>query len=185
MYFNFGKKNVCLKPVSWHSIYIRAERDHRLTIVIVNFKYMTPCSSVSTVDFEHVFIFWVWSFNISIIFRIRWTQIPFIYRKDFLEVKYLHEVACTAPCLIFFKNFSKFQNWSAQKKFFRTASINYSRAISRSKSLLPHVQGGIIQGKMFERQKSRGKLPYGKFHGGNCTGENYSGVIVRGQKSRE
>ena len=29
-------------------------------------------------------------------------QVPFIYRKDFLEVKYLHEVAYTGPCLLFF-----------------------------------------------------------------------------------
>ena len=48
-----------MKLVSWHSIYTRVERDHRSTMVIVNFENMTPCSSVSTVDFEHVFIFWV------------------------------------------------------------------------------------------------------------------------------
>ena len=56
---NFEQVNVCLKLVSWHSIYTRVERDHRSTIVIVSFENMTPCSSVSTVDFEHVFIFWV------------------------------------------------------------------------------------------------------------------------------
>ena len=32
------------------------------------------------------------------------------------------------------------------------------------------VQGGIIQRKMFEGKKSRGQLPYGEFHGGNCQG---------------
>ena len=55
--FNFEQANVCLKPVLWHSIYTRAERDHPSTIVSVNFEHMAPCSSVSTVDFEHIFIF--------------------------------------------------------------------------------------------------------------------------------
>ena len=105
--FNFEQTNVCLKPVLWHSIYTRAERDHPCTIVSVNFEHMAPCSSVSTVDFEHIFIFWVWSFNISIVFRLRWIQVPFIYRKDFYEVKHLHEVPYTAPCLIFFRNLFK------------------------------------------------------------------------------
>ena len=42
------------------------------------------------------------------------------------------------------------------------------------------VQGGIIQIKMFEGQKSRGQLPYpwGDFIGGDCPG-----VIFRGEKS--
>ena len=30
------------------------QNDHRSTVGIVNFEHMTPCSSVSTVDFEHV-----------------------------------------------------------------------------------------------------------------------------------
>ena len=45
------------------------------------------------------------------------------------------------------------------------------------------VQGGIIQGKMFEGQKSR-QLPCGEFHEGNCPGVNYSGVIVWQKKVR-
>ena len=99
----FEQVNVYLKPVSWQSIYTWLERDHRSTIVNVNFEHMTPC--VSTVDFGHVFIFWVWCFNNSIVFRLRWIQISFIYGKDFLRVKYLHEVACISPWLIFFSKF--------------------------------------------------------------------------------
>ena len=87
---------VCFKPVSWYSIYIQAERDYCSSVVIVNFEQITPCSSVSTVDFEHVFNFWVLPFNISTTFKLRWVQVPFIYRKDFLEITY------TAPCFFFF-----------------------------------------------------------------------------------
>ena len=50
---------VCLKPVLWHAIYIRAERGHRTNVVIVNFEHITPSSRDSTVYFEHVFVFWV------------------------------------------------------------------------------------------------------------------------------
>ena len=41
-----------------HSIYIGAERRHRSAVVIINFEHITP-SRVFTVDFGHVFIFWV------------------------------------------------------------------------------------------------------------------------------
>ena len=85
--------------MSLHSIYAQAERDHRSTVVMVNFEQIAPCSS--TVDFENKFIFWVWSFNISIIFRLRRIQAVFIYRNNFLDVIYLHEVACAA--LVFIK----------------------------------------------------------------------------------
>ena len=104
---NFEQVNVRLKTVSWHSIYTREEWDHPFTVVSVKFEHMAPCSSVSTVDFEHIFIFWVWSFNISIVFRLRWIQVSFMYRKNFYEVKHLHEVACAAPCLTFFRNLFK------------------------------------------------------------------------------
>ena len=125
---NLEQVNVCLKLVSWHSIYTRVERDHRSTMVIVNFENMTPCSSVSTVDFEHVFIFWVWSFNISIVFRLRWIQVPFIYRKDFFKVKYLREVACTAPCLIFFQNLFKISKLEFVKSTFFERHIQIIKA---------------------------------------------------------
>ena len=46
-------------------------------------EYITPSFSVSTVDFEHVFIFWVWSFCILIVFRVRWIQFPFINKIEF------------------------------------------------------------------------------------------------------
>ena len=54
---NFEEVNVCLKPVSWCSIYTRAELGHPSNIVSVNFEHMGPCSSVSTIDFEHAFVF--------------------------------------------------------------------------------------------------------------------------------
>ena len=41
----------------WHSIYTGAKRCHRSTVFNVNFEHITPSSSVSTVDFEYVFIF--------------------------------------------------------------------------------------------------------------------------------
>ena len=43
----------------WHSIDTQAERDHHSSIIIVKFEHVAPCSSVSTVDFGHIFIFWV------------------------------------------------------------------------------------------------------------------------------
>ena len=147
---NFKQVNVCFNPVSWHSIYTQAERDYCSTIFIVNFEQMTPCSSVFTVDFEHVFIFWVWSFNISIIFRLRWIQVPFIYRKDFLEVKYLHEVAYTVPCLFFISIF--FQNFKTgvcKHYFFRTPFINYLGLIFQGKSQLSLVLQRISLGAVF------------------------------------
>ena len=70
------------------------------------------------------------------------------------------------------------------KYFFRTTSINYSGVIFQGKSLFslpggillgvscPGVvaQGGIIQRKMFEGQKSRE----------NCPMENFMGVTIQG-----
>ena len=56
---NFEQVNVCLKHLSWCSIYTRAELGHPSTVVSVNFEHMGPCSSVSTIGFEHVFVFWV------------------------------------------------------------------------------------------------------------------------------
>ena len=183
--------------MSWHSICTRAERDHPSTVVSVNFEHMAPCSSVSTVDFEHVFIFWVWSFNISIVFRLRWVQVPFIYRKDFYEVKHLHEVPCTAPCLIFFRNLFKISKLECvNSPFFRTPSINYSGVIFQGKIPLSLVPRGIswrgggqlsrvsfsernCSGKNVWGQKSRGKLPWSEFHGGpggNCP----EGKLFRG-----
>ena len=35
------------------------QNDHRSAVVIVSFEHMAPYSSVSIVDFEHVFILWV------------------------------------------------------------------------------------------------------------------------------
>ena len=80
-----------------YSIYTVAERSHRSTVVIVNFEHILLSSSVSAVDCEHVFIFWFWSFYILIVFRLRSNQVPFIYRKNFYEVKYFREVSCTVP----------------------------------------------------------------------------------------
>ena len=154
--------------MSWCSIYSRVERDHRSTMVIVNFENMTPCSSVSTVDFEHVFIFWVWSFNISIVFRLRWIQVPFIYRKDFYKVKYLHEVACIAPCLIFFRNLFKISRLECSP-FFRTPSVNYSGVIIQGKiSLSPvlgRILGAVIQVVLFREELFMEKCSGSKVQG--------------------
>ena len=56
---HFEQVDVRWKPVLWHSIYTRAERRHRSTVVIDDFDNITPPSCVSTVEVEHVFIFWV------------------------------------------------------------------------------------------------------------------------------
>ena len=95
----------CLEPLWWLSIYSWAKRGHGSTVVIVNFEHITPSSSLST---RYV----VWSY-ISIIFRLRWIQVPLIYRKHFHELKYFHELACTAPCLILFEIYSTLLSWSA------------------------------------------------------------------------
>ena len=68
---DFWKDKLCLKLVLWHSINTQAKRGHHSIVVIVKFKFITPSSSVSIVDFEYVFIFLVWSY-ISIAFRLRW-----------------------------------------------------------------------------------------------------------------
>ena len=149
--------------MSWHSIYAQAERDHRSTVIVVNFVQKSPCSSVSTVDFENKFIFWVWPFNISIIFRLRRIQAVFIYRNNFLEVKYLHEVACAA--LVFFK-ISKLE-W-VKTTFSNTIYILF-RVTFQDKSSLSLVRVGIS---------------WGHLSGGSFSGRNYSGKNVRRQKSK-
>ena len=169
-------------------MYTRAERDHPSTVVSVNFEHMAPCSSVSSVVFEHVFIFWVWSCNISIVFRLRWFQIPFIYRKDFYEVKHLHEVACKALCLIFFRNLFKISKLECvNSPFFRTPSINYSGVIFQGKIPFgvksPGVNcpegsfmgvtcpwGNCPWGKLFRGNYPEGKSPKDSFLGGNFIG---------------
>ena len=93
----FEQVSICWRPVIWHSIYTIAERCHRSIVVFVNFEHILPSSSVSTIDFEHVFIFWFWSFYISIVFRLGSIQVPFTFRTNFHEVKYFHEVACAVP----------------------------------------------------------------------------------------
>ena len=138
------------------------------TVVIVNFEQMAPCSGVSTVVFEHVFIFWVWSFNISIIFWLRWIQAPFINRKDFLEGKYLHEVAYTIPCVLllffFFQFFfQNFQTEACKHYFIRTSFINYSGVIFQGKPIV------TFSGKNFIGAQ---------FSGDSCSGRNYSGKNV-------
>ena len=109
---------------------------------MVNFEQKSPCSSVSTVDFENKFIFWVWSFNISIIFRLRRIQAVFIYRNNFLEVKYLHEVACAA--LVFFK-ISKLE-WV--KTTFSNTIYKLFRVTFQDKSSLSLVRVGISWGSL-------------------------------------
>ena len=155
---------------------------------------MTPCSSASNIDFEHVFFsgFDLLIFQ-SIIFRLRWIQIPFIYIKDFLEVKYFHEVAYTAPCLLFFFFWFFFQNFQTglcKHYFFRTSFLNYSEVIFQGKSplsLVPGrlslggsfleivVQGGIIQEQMFGGKSPGVSCPGEKFMRVNCPG-----VIAQG-----
>ena len=93
----FQQVNICWRSVLSYSIYTVAERSHRSTVVIVNFERILLSSTVSAVDCEHVFIFWFWSFYISIVFRLRSNQVPFTYRKNFHEVKYFREVSCTVP----------------------------------------------------------------------------------------
>ena len=189
--------------MSCHSIYPRAERDHPSTVISVNFEHMAPCSSVSTVDFEHVFIFWVWSFNISIVFRLRWIQVPFIYRKDFYEVKHLHEVACKAPCLFFFRNLFKISKLECvNSPLFRTPSINYSGVIFQGKISFgvksPGVNcpegsfmgvtcpwGNCPWGKLFrgnypEGKSLKGNFPGGNFIGGSCPVSSCPGGNTQG-----
>ena len=68
---DFEQAKDCWKSLLWHSIYIGAERRHRSTVGIVNFECITTSSIVSTVGFKHDFIFWVFDFYISIVFRLR------------------------------------------------------------------------------------------------------------------
>ena len=100
-----------------HSMYTGPERHHCPTVVIVNFEHITLCSSVSTVVFGHAFIFWVWSFYMSIVFRLRWIKGSFIYRKDFHKVKYLYEVEYSPPRLVF-RNLFEISKLEWVKSFF-------------------------------------------------------------------
>ena len=91
-----------------------------------------------------------------------WTFL--LSNKDFYEVKHLHEVAYTAPCLIFFRNL--FQ-------------------ICQGLELV--VQGGFVQGKIFRVKSPEGNCPGGSFMGINSPGVifqegNYSGVIIQRAK---
>ena len=163
-----------MKSVLWHSIYTRADRDHPSTVVSVNFEYMEPCLFT-------LFIFSVWSFNISIVFRLRWIQVPFIYRKDFYKVKHLYEVACIAPCLIFFRNLFKISRLECSP-FSRTPSVNYSGVIIQGKISLSPVLGGIlgavIQVVVVQRGIIHGKMFGVKSPGGNCPGGSFMGSLV-------
>ena len=58
-------------------MYTGGEWCHRSAVVIFNFEHTTPSSSVSTVEFEHVFIFWIWSFYISIVLRLTLIRLGF------------------------------------------------------------------------------------------------------------
>ena len=120
-----------------------------------------------------------------------WTFLP--SNKDFYEVKHLHEVAYTAPCLIFFRNLFKISKLECvNSPFFRTPSINYSEVIFQGKIPLSLVlrgisqgeggsgscqglvvQRGIIQEKMFRVKSPGGNCPRGSFMGVNCPGCNW------------
>ena len=160
-----------------------SKRRSSLHCVILNFEHITSSSSVSIVDFECLFIFWVWS-NISIVFRLRWIQVSFTYRMDFHEVKYSREVVCTIPCLIFFWNLFKTSKLKCVNSIFWTPSINYAELFLQGRSPLSLVQGGqlwgggwsscprlVVQGGIIHRkmswgQRSREQLPWGKFRRG-------------------
>ena len=173
-------------------------------------EHMTSCCSVSTVAFEHVFIFWIWSFNISIAFRLRWIQVPSIYRKNFPEVKYLHEhgdyismprSSMHSPLLNFFsKSIQNFQTGVCKQYFFRRPSINYSGEIFVITCSRRNFMGGVggggggqlsrdsYSGKDYSGENLGGNCSGGNFmgvncSGGNCPGGNYSGVIVQRQRS--
>ena len=47
--------NLC--PGTLSTPRVEQNQDHPSTVISVNFEHMAPCSSVSTVYFEHVFIF--------------------------------------------------------------------------------------------------------------------------------
>ena len=101
------------------------------------------------------------------VFRLRWIQVPFIYRKDFFKVKYLHEVACTAPCLIFFQSLFKICKLECVKSTFFEWHLKLLR--------------GNFPGQKFVVTSGRNFIG-GQLSGGSCSGRNYSEKNVRGAK---
>ena len=140
---NFEQVNVCLKSMSWHSIYIRVEQDHSSTAVCVNFEHMAPSSSVSIVEFEHL--------NISIVFRLRWIQVPFIYKENFCEIKHFHEVACTPSCLVFLWNLFKVP---------KLECVKFSNAIYK-----------LFRGNLVRQNSMQGQSPCLNCPGGSFMGD--------------
>ena len=128
-------------------------------------------SSVSTVGFEHVFVFWVWSFNISITFTIRWIQDLFIYRRDFLKVKYLREVACTAPWLFIFQNLFKISKPKCVKSTFAERHLliietSFSRAKVHCHFFRVEFHGrSFVWGWLFREKLFKEKCLRAKVHG--------------------
>ena len=59
-------------------MYTGGEWCHRSTVVIINLEHTKPSPSASTVEFEHVFIFCVWLFYISIVFRLTLISLGFL-----------------------------------------------------------------------------------------------------------
>ena len=146
---------------------------------------MTPCSSVSTVALNmHLFS----GFDLLIfqfVFRLRWIQVPFIYRKDFSKVKYLHKVVCTAPCLTFFKNLFKISKLDCVKVLFSNDICKLLRGnfpekksiITSGRNLiLIQLSGGSCSGRNYSKKNVRGA----KCAGGNCPMGNFMGVIIQG-----
>ena len=125
-------ENLCFGTLS------TPERNGVIAVSIVNFEQTKISSSVSTVDFEHVFFEGALTFCIPVLSRLWWIQVPFIQRKDFHNVKYSYNVAYTLPQIFFSKFILHLQTGACKQCFCRTSFVIYH--LSRAK-----VRGQLSQ----------------------------------------
>ena len=86
-------------------IYTRVEQSHRSSFVIVNFEHITPSSSVSTVDLEHIFFSGSDLFTFQSFLDQDESKFHVFCRKNFIEVEHCHEVVYAAPRFIIFESY--------------------------------------------------------------------------------
>ena len=118
----------------------------------------------------------------------------FIYRKNFQQVKYFHEVPCTAPVLNYFRNLFKISKLECvNSAFFPNTTYKLFRGnCPGQKSVVicsgrNFVEGGcpglVVQGELFREKCPGGKSREVNFMGANCPGGKSLGVIVLGGTS--
>ena len=173
-------ENLCFGTLS------TPERNGVIAVSIVNFEQTKISSSVSTVDFEHVFFEGVLTFCIPVLSRLWWIQVPFIQRKDFHNVKYSYNVAHTLPQIFFSKFILHLQTGHVSSAFVERHLSFIICLGQKSVGSCPRSNflGVVVQGVIFRKncpcsKSSGGQLPWENFMGDNYTGANCSGRNIQ------